>query len=233
MKRGFFVTGTGTSVGKTFVTALIAEHARAAGHRVFAFKPIETGCELERADACEGDGIWLNANSRSSLVGDDQELLARSAGDWQRGELRNLYCFERPLAPLAAARAEQRTIDLERVEEVFHRGVSMADLVLVEGAGGWRVPITETADMGKLAKRLGLPVVVVGTAHLGTINHSLLTMEAVRADGCEVALVVLSCHSTDNLDLARSNASEIQRLGGADVTLSSSVSRETWLRLLP
>jgi dethiobiotin synthetase len=196
-KRGFFVTGTGTGVGKTFVTTTLAEQARAAGQRVFAFKPIETGCR----------------RVAGSLVGEDQELLAKAAGDWQQDELRHLYCFERPLAPLAAARIEGRTITLDRVKSAFARGCDQADYVLVEGAGGWRVPITEHHDMSRLAKATDLPVLIVAMAGLGTINHSVLTVEAVRHDGCAIAGVVLSCRPEDDLEFARENAGEVARLG--------------------
>lgn len=204
MRRGVFVTGTGTGVGKTHVTALLASKAVAAGTRVFAFKPIETGC----------------SRMNGERVGEDQEQLARAAGNWQQGELRNLYCFERPLAPLAAARAEGRTIDLFHVERAFVRGADKADLCLVEGAGGWRVPITELEDMSSLARRLDLPVLIVGLATLGTINHCLLTIEAVRGDGCEVEEVILSRRSEDDLDLARENALEVQRISGCLVRLT-------------
>jgi dethiobiotin synthetase len=85
------------------------------------------------------------------------------------------------------------------------------DLVLVEGAGGWRVPITPNADMGVLAKLLGFPVLVVARAGLGTINHSLLTIEAITRDGCAVAGVVLSKLPSDDLALAESNREQIQR----------------------
>jgi dethiobiotin synthetase len=199
-KRGFFVTGTGTGVGKTFITAMLAEQARAAGQRVFAFKPIETGCRS------------LDA-SPNTLVGDDQELLAHAAGDWQQGELRHLYCFEHALAPLAAARLAGRTIELDKIKTVFARGCDQSDYVLVEGAGGWRVPNTEHHDMSRLAKATDLPVLIVALAGLGTINHSVLTVEAVRHDGCEIAGVVLSCRPGDDLDFARENAGEIARLG--------------------
>jgi dethiobiotin synthetase len=208
MKRGRFVTGTGTGVGKTFVTAMLARQAVARGERVFAFKPIETGCTL------------VSGNR----VGEDQELLARAAGDWQQGDLRHLYCFERPLAPLAAARHEGRSIDLFHVERAFVRGAEDADLCLVEGAGGWRVPITELEDMASLARRLDLPVLIVGQATLGTINHCLLTIEAVRGDGCDVEGVVLSRRPEDDLDFARENAAEIRRLAGCLVRLTDDLS---------
>jgi dethiobiotin synthetase len=202
VKHGFFVTGTGTGVGKTFVTAMLAAHARTTGRRVFAFKPIETGC---------------------NPLGEDQELLARAAGDWQQGELRNLYRFTRAIAPLAAAQAEDRAIDLDQVERVFQHGFAQADLALVEGAGGWRVPITEAEDMASLAVRLGLPVIVVGTAGLGTINHTLLTIEAIEREELRIATVVLSCRPEDDFAFAKANAAEIQRCAKTAVC----VARET------
>jgi dethiobiotin synthetase len=193
--KGYFVTGTDTGVGKTFVTAALARRARAAfasgsGRRVFAFKPIETGC---------------------TELGADQAELVSAAGDWQRGPLRGVYQFEQPAAPLVAASTAGREIDLGLVVEIFVRGTEEASLVLVEGAGGWRVPITDAVDMGGLAKRLGLPVLIVARAGLGTINHTLLTIEAVERDGLSVAGVVLSCLPTDDQAFAASNREQIGR----------------------
>lgn len=202
---GYFVTGTGTGVGKTFVTAALARAAVSRGTRVFAFKPIETGC--------------LRVDGRR--VGEDQEILAVAAGGWQQGRLRNLYCLERPLAPLAAADAEQVSIDLDLVESTYRVGAAGAGLVLVEGAGGWRVPITLNDDMSSLARRLALPILVVGTASLGTINHTVLTVEAVLADGGIIGGIVLSTRPTDDLDLARANLREIERLTGRRAVLCS------------
>src|SRR6476469_9358305 len=97
--RRLFVTGTDTGAGKTFVTAALARQARARGKKVFAFKPIETGCERI------GD----------RLVGPDQEIICAAAGDWQTGPLRGVYQLERPLAPLVAAKAEAKAIDVDMV----------------------------------------------------------------------------------------------------------------------
>jgi len=193
--KGFFITGTDTGVGKTFVTCAFAKQATQRKQKVFAFKPIETGCPMV-------DG---------RLYGSDQELLAQAAGNWQRGSHRGVYRFSQAAAPLVAATAEGETIDLEWVADVFQKGSSEADLVLVEGAGGWRVPITETVDMGGLAKRLGLPVIIVARAGLGTINHSLLTIEAVEREGLALHAVVLNPLPTDEPGLAESNAEEIRR----------------------
>jgi dethiobiotin synthetase len=189
---GYFVTGTGTGVGKTYVTSALASRARQLGRRVFAWKPIETGCVIE-------DG---------RLVGADQEAVA---SEWQEGELRGLYRFTRPVAPRVAASAEGTAIEPGRIMETFRRGALEAGLTLVEGAGGWRVPVTDDLDMGGLAKLLGLPVLVVAQGGLGTINHTLLTVEAVARDQQDVAAVVLSCRPEDDPDFVESNAVEIRR----------------------
>jgi dethiobiotin synthetase len=209
--NGFFVTGTDTGVGKTFVTCAIARRFTAQKKKVFAFKPIETGCSMV-------DG---------RLVGSDQELLAHAAGNWQRGSHRGVYRFALAAAPLVAATAEGIPIDLAWIDSVFKQGISEADLVLVEGAGGWRVPITESFDMGELAKRLGLPVLVVARAGLGTINHTLLTVEAIEKDGLKVAAVLLNTLPDDDAAMATSNAEQIRGrwpgtvLIGADSEIST------------
>ncbi|HET7501788.1 MAG TPA: dethiobiotin synthase [Kofleriaceae bacterium] len=193
---GYFVTGTDTNVGKTHVTCLLARRATALGHKVFAFKPVETGCTTTPS----GDRL-----------GADQELLATAAGDWQRGPLRGVYRFALPAAPLVAATAEQTAIDLAAISAVADQGRAQASLTLVEGAGGWRVPITAAADMSALARALALPVLVIARAGLGTINHTLLTLEAVHRDGMDVAGVVLSQLAGDDPEFADSNRREIAR----------------------
>lgn len=190
---GYFVTGTDTGVGKTHVTEALARSARTLGKKVFAFKPVETGCEVI------GD----------RRVGADMEALWKAAGSWQTGDLRGVYHFLSPVAPLVAAREESVEIDLDRVDRVFREGAAQAEVSLIEGAGGWRVPFTETADTSVLAKRSGLPVVVVARATLGTINHSLLTIEAVERDGCQVAALVLSRRPEESADFARGNRDQI------------------------
>jgi dethiobiotin synthetase len=195
---GYFVTGTDTNVGKTYVTCALARRATALGHRVFAFKPMETGC----VPGADGE-----------LVGADQELLAAAAGGWQQGALRGMYRLRHPAAPLVAAESEGTTIDLDGIvrtarEAATRDGVSF---ILVEGAGGWRVPITPAADMSTLARALGLPVLIVARAGLGTINHTLLTVEAVKREDLPLAGVVLSERPEDDPDMTRSNCTQIGR----------------------
>ena len=189
MKR-YFITGTDTGVGKTFVTCTFAHRAREIGRRVMAFKPIETGV--------------------NGTLGEDQHALVEAAGGWQHSAARGLYQFAQPAAPLVAARAESRTIDVDAIKRVVSSAAGL-DLLLVEGAGGLRVPVTETVDMAGLARALDLPLIVVARAGLGTINHSLLTIEAAEREGLRVAALVLSLRPDEDRDFAASNAFEIRR----------------------
>jgi dethiobiotin synthetase len=207
--KGYFVTGTDTNVGKTYATCALARRAVARGHKVLAFKPVETGC-LRGSDG--------------EYRGDDQELIAAAAGNWQTGALRGLYRFPLPAAPLVAAVHAGSAVDLSLIVRTAREGTAAAQvsLTLVEGAGGWRVPITADADMSALARELGLPVLIVARASLGTINHSLLTIEAVERDGCAVAGLVLSQREADDPAATLSNSTEIgRRWGGRIVVLRS------------
>src|SRR5262245_49434198 len=114
--QGLFITGTDTGVGKTFVTAALARLVRDRGQRVFAFKPIETGCQ----------------HGEAGLVGEDQETLRVAAGEWQNGTLARVYRFEPAVAPLVAAESVGTEIDLNRIVDVAGRGATQADVTLIE-----------------------------------------------------------------------------------------------------
>jgi dethiobiotin synthetase len=187
----YFVTGTDTGVGKTFVSAALLRRARERGLRTFGFKPIETGCD--------------------GPLGADQLELCEAAGGWQSGRLAGVYRLRAPIAPRAAAELEAISIDLDLVVSTFRETAETVDFSVLEGAGGWRVPLVGDAGISTLAAKIGAPIVVVARAGLGTINHSLLTIEAVERDGCSVAALVLSCRPEDDLDFARRNASDIAR----------------------
>ncbi len=191
---GAFITGTDTDVGKTHITcALAAELARVK--RVAAIKPVESGC----------------AEGPSGLIAADAEKIAAAAGGWQSPDGRCLYRFAAALAPAVAARAVRQTVDIAECVGFVKAVAADADVVLVEGAGGWRVPLNEEETIADLARRLGLPVLIVGRAGLGTINHTVLTAEAVARDGCDLLGVVLSVRPTDSLSAAMTNADEIAR----------------------
>jgi dethiobiotin synthetase len=162
----FFVTGTDTGVGKTEVSAALLAAMAQRGLRPFAFKPFESG----------GTG--------------DARALQAAAGGWQALDSVCLYRLRRPLAPAIAARVERRRVDFGRVVRAF-RALGGGPGV-VEGAGGLHVPLTAQHDVIDLIAALGLPVVLVARAGLGTINHTTLSLEALTARGLPVAAVVLS-----------------------------------------
>ena len=185
----YFVTGTDTGAGKTHVTAAIVHGLRAAGREARAIKPIETG--------------WNQATSDAARLA---QASARSIDD-------SVYMrFALARSPQAAAAAEGRAIDLDDVIE-WCRAQS-GDPLLIEGAGGWRVPIGGRREYAELARSLDAQVIVVGRAGLGTINHSVLTLDAAQA-----RIAVLSRLPTDDLGFARDNARAIEEMTGARVAI--------------
>jgi dethiobiotin synthetase len=183
---GLFITGTDTGCGKTTVACALARSARDAGQRVRVLKPVETGCEPDAA----GELRPLDALALAEAAGDDGPL-----------ERVCPYRLRLPVAPPVAADYEGVTIDLGRIDKAYAAASASADLVLVEGAGGLRVPIVPGFEMADLALRLGLPLLVVCRARLGTLNHTLLTLEAAERRGLEVAGVCIS-HTEPELSSA-------------------------------
>ena len=173
---GLFVTGTDTGCGKTEVACALARRATEEGLRVRVIKPIETGCPLE--------------GGRPRPL--DARALARAAEDKSPPEEICPYPLSLPAAPAVAAEREGIAIDPERIERLVRSAREEADLVLVEGAGGLLVPIGPDLDMAELARRLGLPVLVVSRASLGTINHTQLTLQVAAHRGLSVCGVIVS-----------------------------------------
>jgi dethiobiotin synthetase len=160
--RGLFVTGTDTGVGKTRVAVALIHALRAQGLRVAAMKPVSAG------SAPGGLNEDVAALMQASNV-------AAEAGDV------NPYAFFEPVAPHIAARRAGVRIELDEIAAAHSRLAAQADVVVVEGAGGWRVPLNEREDMADLARRLGLPVVLVVGLRLGCLNHALLTAESIAS----------------------------------------------------
>src|SRR5690554_2486037 len=171
-KKTFFVTGTDTGVGKTTVSAAILQAAKEQGKRTLAMKPIASGCETTSAGLRNDDALILQSVITESVPYD----------------VINPYAFEPAIAPHVAARQAGRTITAQRLVG-FCRGLQTypADLLLVEGAGGWRVPLNDRDTLSALPRELNLPVILVVSLKLGCINHSLLTAEAIRSDGLKLA----------------------------------------------
>lgn len=158
--KGLFVTGTDTGVGKTRVAVALIRALRAQGLRVAAMKPVAAGCVPGELN--EDVVALMQASNVAAAVCDV-----------------NPYAFVEPIAPHIAAQLSGAHIDLDVIAEAYARLAAMADVVVVEGAGGWRVPLNEHADMADLAQRLDLPVVLVVGLRLGCLNHALLTAESI------------------------------------------------------
>ena len=205
--RGLFVTGTDTGVGKTVVAAAICAALRARGERVAAFKPVVTG--LDEAPA-RG---WPH----------DHELLAAAAG----GDPERVapHRFGPAASPhLAAELAGERIDPASLVRGARHAG-DRADVLVVEGVGGLLVPIAADYAVADLAADLGFPLVVVARPGLGTINHTLLTLEGARARALRVAAVVMTPWPAEPSAVERSNRETVERLGEVPVAGLAQVER--------
>ncbi|MGB9886645.1 MAG: dethiobiotin synthase [Moorellales bacterium] len=188
--RGLFVTGTDTGVGKTLVTGLLAAALRAQGVDVGVMKPFETGCPIEAGRLMPQDALYLR-----NMAGAEDEL-----------ELVCPYRLRDPLAPGVAAEREGVSVDLRVVRAAYEELARRHRFLLVESAGGLLVPISDQLLTPHLIKLLDLPVLVVARGRLGTVNHTLLTVNEARRWKLEVAGVILS-HSEPQSDLsAESNA---------------------------
>jgi len=169
--NSIFVTGTDTEVGKTRLSVALVEVLQQQGKKVAVMKPIASGCEMT------ADG----------LRNDDAMKLRQQADVDLAYDLVNPYAFEPAIAPHIAAKQVSVEIDLELIKQHFELIQNQADAVVVEGAGGWLVPINKSQTMADLAKRLALPVVLVVGVRLGCINHALLTVEAIKQSGLSLS----------------------------------------------
>jgi dethiobiotin synthetase len=172
----YFIAGTDTSVGKTFTAAALLQAVQNRDGRCFGLKPVAAGAEaVEKGNA---DGIG----------NEDALLLMRHSSVKLSYAQVNPVLLQQPIAPHIAAQREGRNLTVDRLAG-YCRGALLtpADLVLIEGAGGWRVPLNRSQTMADLARELNIPVILVVGMRLGCINHALLTAEAIAADGLTLA----------------------------------------------
>lgn len=239
--RGFFVTGTGTEVGKTVVAAALARTLAARGGRVAVFKPAVTGLD-EFADGVPPD----DGETPTPLP--DHALLRLAAGSGQSDEEIAPYRYGPPASPHLAAAQAGEEIDPERLRTDARAAAEAADGLICEGVGGLLVPLAgRPVPAGReegapsylvrdLAVDLGLPVIVAASPGLGTINHTLLTLEAARGAGLTVAAVVLTPWPEEPTAIEQSNRETIATLGDVTVHLLPPLdlgSPETWPTLDP
>jgi len=172
MKQGVFVTGTDTGVGKTLIACALLHAYRRAGAKAVGMKPVAAGCDVQGRN-------------------EDVEAL-RIAGDEAPRELVCPYLLPEAVAPHIAAQQAGKKIDLRIIERAFAQ-LRTRGAVIVEGVGGFAVPLNENEDSADLAQRLALPVVLVVGMRLGCLNHALLTQEAIAARGLRLAGWVANC----------------------------------------
>jgi dethiobiotin synthetase len=168
--RALFITGTDTGVGKTRMAAACCRAFAATGSRVAAMKPVASGCDVTPAGLRNADALTLMA-----------AMTVRAAYD----EV-NPYAFEPAIAPHIAAREANRSIDLTVLDRCYQRLQRQSDVIVVEGAGGWLVPLDDRHTFADLAVRWNLEVVLVVGLRLGCLNTALLTVEAVERRGLKL-----------------------------------------------
>jgi dethiobiotin synthetase len=206
---GCFVTGTGTGVGKSVLTAAIVAALRTQGHPVRVLKPVLTG--LDEAS----DGVWPR----------DHELLATVAGC--RPEDVVLEGYGPPVSPHLAAALADRPLSVTDLGSRIRRAAAPGTALVVEGVGGLLVPLGEDGDVRALAGEVGLPLLVAARPGLGTINHTLLTLAAAREADLPVAGVVLTPWQAKPDQIECSNRETIERLGNVEVATLGPVAKPT------
>jgi len=166
-----FVTGTDTGVGKTLISAALLHGWAQAGHAVAGMKPVAAGASCK-------DGDWCS---------EDTDLLIQAGSIRAAYELHTPYLWREAVAPHIAARQAGVQMRLESILTAYQQLAAQAQAVVVEGVGGFRVPLSDTLDTSDLAQALGLPVMLVVGLKLGCINHALLTVDAIQARGLRLA----------------------------------------------
>ncbi|MCE5341111.1 MAG: dethiobiotin synthase [Planctomycetaceae bacterium] len=196
--RGLFITATDTGAGKTLISGAIAKIISQPDKTVGVFKPIATGCR----------------KVKQKFVSEDAEFLSHCANTNLAHDIITPIKFKIPAAPFACEKAEKKKVSLKKIFNAYEQICRNSDFVVVEGIGGVKVPITDNFDVLDLAKALKLPVVIVARAQLGTINHTLLTIEAVRRKGLLLAGIIINGYDEKTNDYAqKSNAEIIKKLG--------------------
>ena len=168
--HGFYVTGTDTGIGKTHSSAALLHALRARGLRATGMKPVASGCERI-------DGAWKNADALALLDASDPRPAYADC---------NPFALPLPLAPELAARDAGVDVGLRAILDAHARLAASADVVVVEGVGGWAAPLSSSLMQADLVRALELPVVLVVGLRLGCLNHALLSARAIAADGCRL-----------------------------------------------
>ena len=194
---GIFITGTDTEIGKTVVAGGLAAALKAAGVDVGVMKPIASGGVEHKGHLVSEDAIFLK---HAAQVDDALNLI-------------NPICLRHPLAPSVAAEIEGVSVNLRQIDDAFAELCQRHEFIVVEGVGGIAVPICEDMLVANLAQRFQLPLIVVARPNLGTINHTVLTVEFARSYNLEICGIVLNASQEGAKGLVEeTNPKELERL---------------------
>ena len=200
--NGIFVTATDTEVGKTIVAGQIAAAVRSLGYDVGVMKPFASGC------ACKKNMV----TGEEKLISEDAELLAKLSGSTDPLEEIAPLCFREPLAPMPAAEIENKAVNLDLVRQAWTGLSSRHDFMVVEGIGGLMVPITPGYYLLNVIVEFGLPALVVTRTGLGTLNHTILTVNTLRTNGIQVAGIVMNeCESGEHGPAEKTNPGILEK----------------------
>jgi len=188
MYKGIFITATDTEAGKTYVSRKIAEALKKPGLACGVFKPFSTGSR------------------------DDAKALIKAAGIDEKPETVTPVFFKNPMSPYGASLLEKKSFDLQTADKALKYFQNKYDFTVVEGVGGLLVPLKQNFFVNDLIKRFRLPVIIVARFGLGTINHTLLTVDKLRRDKAEIAGIILSGRKNPKDISAKSNASIIKKV---------------------
>lgn len=194
-QRAMFVTGTDTDAGKTYISAALLRHFAAQSLRVVGMKPVASG-------ATELDGVLHNSDVTQLRQASNVQADVR----WI-----NPYCFAPAIAPHIAAQQAGVTIDLQQIKQAYEQLCGMADVVVVEGAGGWLVPLNGQQTIADLAQLLDIPIVLVVRIRLGCINHALLSVADIQRRGLTLLGWVANCME-DEMPVMQENIATLQQL---------------------
>ena len=192
--RGYFITGTDTECGKTEITLGLMHLLQARGHVVLGMKPVASGAGYTPDGLRNADAVRIREQASFPLP----------------YEMVNPYAFEPPIAPHLAAEKAGVDISLENIHACYRKLITQSDRVLVEGVGGWRVPLGAQSAVSDLAVRLNISVILVVGLRLGCINHALLSAESIQASGLELAGWVANVADPDMLE-SEGNLRSLQR----------------------
>lgn len=179
MKQNYFITGTDTNVGKTWATLALMTYFKQQNLSVVGMKPVASGCE-------NINGKWRNS---------DALAIQKMGSQFVEYSLLNPYAYELPISPHLAGK--DNPANLETIFTHFQTLQKLADVLIIEGAGGWYAPLNESKTIADLAKKLNVPIILVISIKLGCINHSLLTVEAIKNAGLNCIGWIGVCNHTE------------------------------------